>query len=654
MTRIRYYFGNFKKNYNHSTILVETKLNPLIIITLRTLKTAPYMKDFRSALSDGIILFDGGMGSELYNRGIYFNRSFEELNLSSPSLIKQVHRDFIKAGANVIETNTFGANRIKLMRDLLSDKIYDINYQGAKIAKETAQEDCYVAGAIGPLGSQIEPLGPISLSEAKDYFKEQIQALVDGGVDLLVFETFIYPNELNQAISAAREICKLPIIAEFTIDEDCRSLTGSPSASIIKELLATQADIIGANCTVGPQTMLEWLERARPLTDKPLVIMPNAGKPKNIEGRNFYIATPEYFSEFTRHFINAGANIVGGCCGVTPEHTKKMRQAITSLIPNIKFTRHEEEPSITEKEQPKIPQDKKSRLAKRMSDSRFVKLVELVSPHGISANNEIEKAQELYNYGIDAINIPDGPRASARMSALALAMLIKSQVGIEPILHYVCRDRNVIGMQSDLLGAYALGIRNILALTGDPPKLGSYPDATGVFDIDSIGLVNVLSRLNSGLDIAGNPINQPTGYFVGVGANPTAINWDEEIKRLEFKIEAGAEYIITQPVFDEKAFEAFIKRIEQYKIPLIAGIWPLVSLRNVDFLNNEVPGCFVPDYIKAKFRAVEGDKKASQAIGIEIARDTLKNYKSSIQGVQISLPFGRVSAAIEILDGIAE
>lgn len=611
-------------------------------------------KDFLSDIKKRVLLFDGGMGSELYNRGIFFNKCFEELNLSSPELIKLVHTDFVKAGADVIETNTFGANRIKLKRDLLSDKVYDINYAGAKLAAESADGNIYTAGAVGPLGVQIEPLGPLSLEDTKEIFKEQLQGLVDGGVDLIIFETFIYTNELIQAVKAAREICSLPIIAEITIDEDCSSLTGSPIESIIQDLTETGADIIGANCTVGPQIMLNWLEKARNLTSLPISIMPNAGKPKSVDGRNFYIATPDYFGEYARHFINAGANIIGGCCGVSPDHIKKMRQAVSSLIPNFKIEKIEVKQTINESKIQIVSINQKSRLANRLNNKKFVKLVELVSPHGISPHKEIEKARNLFNYGIDAINIPDGPRASARMSALALAMLIRQEVGIETVLHYVCRDRNVIGIQSDLLGAYALGIRNILALTGDPPKLGSYPDATGVFDIDSIGLVNVLNRLNNGLDIAGNPIDMPTGFLVGVGANPNAVNIDEELKRLEYKIEAGAEYIITQPVFDDEAFYAFIKKTEHFKIPIIAGIWPLISARNVDFLNNEVPGCFVPEHIKERFQNTDGDKELSRALGIEIARETLKNFKDIICGVQISLPFGRTGAASDILDGIAD
>ncbi|TAL69716.1 MAG: bifunctional homocysteine S-methyltransferase/methylenetetrahydrofolate reductase [Bacteroidetes bacterium] len=603
-------------------------------------------------LKEGVVLFDGGMGTELYNRGVFINKCFEELNLTNPTLVRQVHEDYRKAGAEVLETNTFGANRFKLKPFLLADKLYDLNYQGALIAREAGGNDVYVAGAVGPLNVRIEPLGPISREEAREYFKEQIQPLIDGGVDLLIFETFVYPEELKQAVIAAREICKLPVIAQMTIDEDGCSLTGAEPEVTIKELENLGADIVGVNCTVGPQVMLNWLERTRKHTSLPISIMPNAGKPKNIDGRNIYLTSPEYLGEYAKHYIQSGANIIGGCCGTGPEHIKRMRNTLNSMkpqiaAPKIEISKVEEFPDIEV-----IPMEKKSRLARRLFDKHFVKFVELVSPHGVSAHKEIEKAREMNYIGIDVINIPDGPRASARMSALSLAVQFQRDVGIETVLHYVCRDRNVIGMQSDLLGAYALGLKNILAITGDPPKLGNYPDATGVFDVDAIGLVNILNRLNHGLDIAGNPIGKPSGFFIGVGANPGAINLDEEIRRLDWKVEAGAEYIVTQPVFDVKIFEQFMNRIQHIKLPVIAGIWPLTSLRNAEFMNNEIPGCSVPENIMKRLENVQDNKEASLAEGVKIARETLKSIMSFIRGVQISTPFGRVQGVLDVLEGI--
>ena len=608
-----------------------------------------HKEDFLEKISDSVLLFDGGMGTELYKRGVFINKCFEELNLSNPSLVSTIHEEYKKAGADVIETNTFGANRFKLKHYMLEDKLYDINYQGAKIAREVAGEDMYVAGALGPLGVRIEPLGPIANEEAREYFKEQIQPLIDGEVDLIILETFIYPEELQQAILAIKELTQLPIIAQMTIDEGATSLTGAEPEIMIKELESFGADVIGVNCTVGPQIMLQWLDKVRKLTSLPISVMPNAGKPKNVDGRNIYLTSPEYLGEYAKHFIQTGANIIGGCCGTSPEHIKRMRAAIDALNPELKHKKFEIVKLSKLENIELIPKERKSRLSQRLHNKHFVTFVELLAPHGVSAATELVKARELNYFGIDVINIPDGPRASARMSAMALAVQIQKEVGIETVLHYVCRDRNVIGMQSDLLGAYALGIRNILAITGDPPKLGNYPDATAVFDVDAIGLVNIISRLNHGMDIAGNPIGKPSGFFVGVGANPGALNLDEEIKRLDWKVEAGAEYIITQPVFDIKVFENFKKRIEHIKIPLIAGIWPLTSIRNAEFMNNEVPGCSVTDEILKRLRRVEDSKELSTAEGVEIARETIRSLLGEIQGLQISAPFGRVSSVFDVI-----
>jgi len=602
-------------------------------------------------IKNGILLFDGGMGTELYNRGIFINQCFDEINLSNPELVKQIHRDYIAAGADVIETNTFGANKYKLKKYLLQDKVYEINYQGAKIAKEVAKEEHYVAGSMGPLGIKIEPLGPTSKEEASEAFLEQLKALVDGGVDLIILETFIYPDELVIAINTVKNYIDIPVIAEMTIDEDCTTLTGAEPEVIIEILNNTKADAIGVNSTVGPQVMLRWLERVRNLTTKPLSVMPSAGKPKNIDGRNIYLTSPEYMGEYTKHFINTGANIIGGCVGTGPEHIKKMRNMLNAIKPNLRRNKIIIEKIVPPKDYKVIQKENKSRLARRLANKHFVTFVELLPPHGLASAPIIEKAKEMFYHGIDVINIPDGPRASARMSALSLAIQIQNKVGIETVLHYVCRDRNVIGIQSDLLGAYALGLRNILAITGDPPKLGNYPDATAVFDVDSIGLVNIINRLNHGQDIAGNPIGEPTGFHIGVGANPGAVNLDEELKRLDWKIEAGAEYIVTQPVFDLLLFEKFLKKVEKYKLPIIAGLWPLTSIRNAEFMNNEIPGCYVPKSIMDRLRKYENSKEASLKEGIQIARETLDLIKDSIDGVQISAPFGRVQSVIDVLAG---
>jgi len=610
------------------------------------------MKNFRERLENEIIVFDGGTGTYLYEKGIYINRCFEELNLTNPDLVKQVHRDYLLAGADVIETNTFGANRFKLAPHGLNEKIYEINFAGAKLAREVAGDKILVAGSVGPLGVQIEPLGKIGYDEAKDFFKEQIQPLIDGGVDLIILETFGLVEELIQAIRASKEINpEIPIVAQVTINEEGNLISGDPIEKFVELITQYKPDVIGFNCSVGPKPMLDALERLRTLTDLPISVQPNAGYPVNIGGRNIYMTSPEYIAEYSKRFIQTGANIVGGCCGTNPSHIKAIRRAVQALQPSKRLDIKVEELKIEQPANVHVYEKyEKSRLSNKLLREEFVTLVEIVSPRGVSAQKEIEKARKLYHFGIDAINIPDGPRAMARMSALAMAVLIQKEVGIEIVLHFACRDRNVIGMQSDLLGAWALGIRNILAITGDPPKLGNYPDATAVFDVDAIGLVNLLNRLNHGLDLAGNPIGEATGFSIGVGVNPGAINLDEELRRLDWKVLAGAEYMITQPVFDISLLENFMKRVEHYKIPLIVGIWPLISYRNAEFMNNEVPGAKVPDNVMERMRrAQEISKEAAFEEGVRIAKETYDYIRSEVNGVQIAAPLGRIEAVFKML-----
>lgn len=608
------------------------------------------MKSFRERLGNEIILFDGGTGTYLYEKGIYINRCFDELNLTNPELVTEVHRDYINAGADIIESNTYGANTFKLTPHGLGGKVYEINLRGAQLAKSVAQDSVLVAGAVGPLGVQIEPLGKLSFDEAKDVFKEQIKGLVDGGVDLIILETFALVKEMIQAIRAVRELnTELPIVAQVTINESGTLLSGAPLERFIEKLKDYPVDVVGINCSVGPKAMLDALENLRSLTDIPISVQPNAGLPQNISGRNIYMTSPEYMAEYAKRFIQTGAAIVGGCCGTNPTHIRAMRKAVQALQPAKKMDSKIADLQVEKPPEIKIyEKNEKSRLSNKLLKKEFVKLVELVSPKGVSPSREVEKARKLYHSGIDAINIPDGPRASARMSALALASIIQKEVGIETVLHFACRDRNVIGMQSDLLGAWALGLRNILAITGDPPKLGNYPDATAVFDVDAIGLTNIINRLNHGLDIAGNPIGDPTGFCVGVGVNPGAINLDEELKRLDWKIEAGAEFMITQPVFDIKLLENFMKRIENIKLPLICGIWPLVSYRNAEFMNNEVPGASVPQEILERMKRMT-TKEDGFNEGVRIARETFEHVKNFADGVQISAPLGRIEAIFDMI-----
>jgi len=610
------------------------------------------MKSFRERLQSDVIVFDGGVGTYLYEKGIFINTCFDELNLTNPDLVTEVHRDYVNAGADVIETNTFGANRFKLAPHGYENRVHELNMKGAQLAKKAAGDRALVAGSLGPLGVQIEPLGKLSYDEAKDAFKEQIGGLIDGGIDLIILETFSLVPELIQAIRAAREVSQtLPLIAQVTINDDGNLLSGATLESFIKAVAAYQVDVVGLNCSVGPKAMLEALEDLKSLTALPISVQPNAGLPQNIGGRNIYLASPEYMAEYAKRFILTGASIVGGCCGTNPEHIKAIRRAVQALQPAKRMDVRSAELKVTAPEAVKVyEKQEKSRISNRLYKKEFVTLVELVSPRGVSPAQQVLKARKLFTFGIDAINIPDGPRASARMSALALAAIIQREVGVETVLHFACRDRNVIGMQSDLLGAWALGLRNILAITGDPPKLGNYPDATAVFDVDAIGLTNLINRLNHGLDLAGNPIGEPTGFSIGVGVNPGAINLDEELRRLDWKIEAGAEYMITQPVFDIRLVEKFMKRIEHVKLPLICGIWPLVSYRNAEFMNNEVPGASVPPEIMERMRRTT-TKEEGFAEGVRIARETYEHVRDKVAGVQISAPLGRIEGIFMIIEG---
>ena len=609
------------------------------------------MKSFRERLNSEIIVFDGGTGTYLYDKGIFINRCFEELNLTNPELIKQMHEDYMNAGADIIETNTFGANRFALSIYGLESKVYEINYKGTELAKSAVDDKILVAGSVGPLRVQIEPLGKLSFDEAKDAFAEQIKGLIDGGVDVLVFETFSLVEEIVQAVRAGREVSKdIPIITQVTINNESNLLSGETLEKFVDKLSQYNIDAIGMNCSEGPRLMLEALEKLRKLTTLPISIQPNAGLPQNIGGRNLYMTSPEYMAEYAKRFIQTGASIVGGCCGTDPSHIKAIRRAVQALQPSKRLDVKVENLEIVKPPEIQLYlKEEKSRLSKMIASNNFVKLVELVSPKGISAEKQIAKAKTLYESGIDAINIPDGPRASARMSVLAMAILIHDRVGIEPVLHFACRDRNIIGMQSDLLGAWALGIRNILGITGDPPKLGNYPDATAVFDVDAIGLTNLITRLNNGLDFANNPIGEPTGFSIGVGVNPGAINLDDELRRLDCKIRAGAEYMITQPVFDLKILEKFSKRIEQTHLPVICGIWPLVSYRNAEFMNNEVPGASVPDEIMDRMRRTNSKEEAFKE-GVLIAKETYRKVRSQVNGVQLAAPMGRVDAVTMMLE----
>lgn len=607
--------------------------------------------DFVGALAARPVLCDGAMGTLLYSKGIFINRCYDELNLSQPDLILAIHQDYLHAGAEVIETNTFGANSFRLSRHGCGEKVREVNLAGARLARDAAKSfQALVAGAVGPLGVRIEPLGKVAREEARDSFRQQIEALVEGGVDLLVLETFGSLDELHQALLAAREVNPdIPVVAQVTIDEDGSCLDGSTPEVFGARLTEWGADVVGVNCSVGPVAMLDAVERLRAVTTAPLSAMPNAGMPRNVEGRNIYLCSPEYMASYARKFVAAGVRFVGGCCGTTPEHIRVMKSAIR--VTNAKRTPSSvtSESRVPSAIQP-MPLQRRSRVGEKLAAGEFVTFVEIVPPKGVNPAKEVEGARYLKSVGIDAINIPDSPRASARMSNQALCLLIQQQVGIETVLHYSCRDRNVLGIQSDLLGGYAIGIRNLICITGDPPKMGNYPDATAVFDVDAIGLVNIVRNLNQGLDVGANPMGNASAFVIGVGANPGAPNLDEEVRRFEYKVEAGAEYAVTQPVFDLKLLETFLRRIEHCRIPVLAGIWPLVSVRNAEFMKNELR-VSVPDAILSRMAATT-TADAARAEGVAVAREMLIAVRGEVQGAQISAPLGRYSSAADVLEAL--
>jgi methionine synthase / methylenetetrahydrofolate reductase(NADPH) len=616
------------------------------------------MSRLSSLFNQRTVLFDGAMGTALYGRGVFLNKCFDELNLTQPELVRSVHEEYLQAGAEIIETNTFGANSFRLQRFGLEDQARAINQAGARLAREAVAQladkqagSAFVAGSVGPLGIHLEPLGKVALDEARTAFAEQIDGLIAGGpgvgVDLLAIETMMALNEAEQAIYAARQVAPdVPLLAMVTVDEDANCLDGTPAEVAAARLTSAGADAIGVNCSTGPATVLTAIERMRGATGLPLVAMPNAGMPRNVDGRNIYLCSPEYMASFARKFVRAGVHFIGGCCGTTPNHIRAMKSAIRAMDAQQTTTpREARTPIVTET--PPAPLADRSKIGSLVASGEFITLVEIVPPRGIDCSKEIEGARLLATTGIHAINIPDSPRASARMSAQSLCLQIQQQTGMETVLHYTCRDRNLLSIQSDLLGASSLGLRNILCLTGDPPKLGNYPDATAVFDVDAIGLVNVVNRLNHGLDIGGNSIGASTGFALGVAANPGVPDIDNEIRRFAFKVEAGAEYAITQPVFDMRLLEIFLKRIESFRIPVIAGIWPLTSLRNAEFMKNDLR-VSMPDEIMARMASAE-TPEAARAEGIRIAQEMLTAAQPMVQGVQVSAPFGRYALAVEIV-----
>jgi homocysteine S-methyltransferase len=629
-------------------------------------------RDARALLDpDRVVIFDGAMGTMLYARGVFINQCYDELNLRAPELVREVHDAYVRSGADVLETNSFGANRLKLAQYGLEAQVEAINLRAADIARAAAGDDVLVAGAVGPLGVRLEPFGPTALGEARALFREQLGALRAGGADLFILETFSDLGEMEQAILAARDVdAGALVIAQMTIGTDCLTPFGASAQDVARALDGYGADIVGLNCSVGPQTILEAIEKMATVTGRKLSAQPNAGMPRDVSGRTMYMASPEYVASYGRHLIQAGAKVVGGCCGTTPEHIRSLVEGVRSLVPRHRDElQHAEadtarrgaiqaatsatvvrDPSALPEGVAPVPFAERSRWAAKIACGEFVRSVEIVPPRGVDANAMLQGVEALARAGVDAVNVPDGPRAQSRMGALMTSLLVEQRIGIETVTHYCCRDRNLLGMLSDLLGASAMGLRNLLIITGDPPKMGPYPDATAVFDIDSIGLTNLVNRLNHGVDPGGHAIGRPTSFVIGVGVNPAAIDPAHELRRFEWKVDAGAEFAITQPVFDPAQLERFVESIGHLRIPVVAGIWPLVSARNAEFLANEVPGVIVPDEVLSRMRrASERSKDHAVAEGIAIAREMLERVRGAVRGVQVSAPFGKVELALDVL-----
>ncbi len=615
---------------------------------------------FIDALRAGALAGDGGMGTQLYLRGMLFTVNYEELNLSRPDVVRKVHEDFLQAGADVIETNTFGANSIRLARHGIEGRVREVNLAAVRVAKEAAAGKAYVAGAIGPTGLILEGVEG-QLARVRGAFKDQAEALAEGGVDLLLIETMRHPQEVLLALDAAREAVgnQIPIIAQVCVDQDLAMADGTSVLSMAETMKARGADAVGVNCSDGPQDVFSAVEKLTHL-GIPITALPNAGLPRRVDERLIYIATPEYFGLFARRMFKLGVGLVGGCCGTTPEHIRRIaaaaRMAGSALVPEGSAPHVIEgsyAPPPAAADVRVVPTAEKSRFAAKLAEKRFAVSVEVNPPMGLDISKALAAAKMLVGAGIDVINIADGARAQARMSNVALAALMQERLGIETIVHVCGRDRNLLGQVAHLLGAHALGIKNLVIITGDPPKIGDFPDATAVYDLDSIGILRLAAGLNRGLDPGGKPLGTPTAFFCATGAEPAALNYEREMLRLKHKVVAGAELIMTQPVYDPIVLDRFLEDVAPLGVPVLVGLLPLASHRNAEFLHNEVPGMQVPDAIRERMRKA-GSGPAARKEGVSIAREMLAGIRSRVAGAYIMPPLEKYELALEVVDGFLE
>ena len=608
-------------------------------------------------LAQGPLLADGAMGTRLYERGIPFDQCFDELNRSQPALVESIHREYLAAGAELIETNTFGANAVRLAAHGLEAEAGLLARQGVRVARaarEIMGVNAFVAGSIGPLGRPLEPFGHIPAADAERHFRATVEGLLEGGCDCFILETFQDLNEILAALRAVRSVsADLPVIAQMTFGMDGKTSYGHSPGLAARALRQAGASVIGVNCGVGPQATLEVLEEmVQAANGTPVSAMPNAGLPQLVGGRFLYLASPEYFADFAARAIALGVRLVGGCCGTTPGHTRAMRDRLASQLPLEPLAPGAEVRVLERAPGPAAaPAAAEEPRLLRLLREKFVISVEIDPPRGINTAKVLEGARLMAQHGIDCINIADSPLARIRMSAVALGYQIHTHFPrLEVILHFTTRDRNLMGLQSDLLGAHAIGLRNILALTGDPPSVGDYPNATAVFDTDAMGLMRIIHRMNAGTDLAGSSIGAATRFAVGCGVNPTAENLDFEIERVRKKLDAGPQFIMTQPVYELSCWEGFLERLGGLpKVPILVGILPLQSFRHAEFLHNEVPGIQVPQWIRDRLREAGNE---GQRVGVELARELLAQCKGLANGVYLMPSFGRYENCLEVLEGV--
>jgi homocysteine S-methyltransferase len=613
------------------------------------------VKAFLEALADGPLLFDGAMGSLLYERGVLHTRSYDELNLSQPELIRKLHRDYLDAGADIIETNTFGANRVALARHGHSARVEAINRAGVALAREVVDDVGYVAGAVGPTGINMAIASPGDRDAVERALREQIEILGDAGIDLLLLETFYSILEIELALRVAREVSELPIVAQMVFTSSGVTEDGLEPSEVAERLIAGGAQIIGANCGTGPQELYP-VASAMVGHGVPVSVQPNAGLPSVVDGRTIYVANPEHFGVFARRMLKSGVRLIGGCCGTTPEHTRAMLGAVKMMggsnAASARLARARP-PTIEPEARPAVvPLAERSRLGARIAAGEFAVSVELTGPTGTDPSKVLAGVEEVVTGGVDIINIADGPRATARMSNLAFCTLAQ-KTGVEPILHVCCRDKNYLGLVSHLLGAHALGIRNLVIITGDPPKMGDYPFSTPVYDVDSIGLLEIARALNAGYEPSGKELGCHTSFVLATGAEPAAADYERELRRLEQKRDAGAELVMTQPVYDPRTLERFLDDVEPLGLPVMVGLLPLASHRNAEFLHNEVPGMQIPASYRERMAAV-GSGPEARAEGVAIAREALSGVLDRVAGAYIMPPFNRVESALAILEVAGE